>query len=286
MVYFIRRFGRAFYNFAVFFSFIMNFVLVLVLIVVVQQIFMIKNGIAEPLIDGLHGSFVGLNDAVIVTEIPVNDSIPIDFTLTVEDNTVVTLTEDVVINNVPAVFYISGGGGTITGAVNITLPEGAQLPVSLKLLVPVQQTIPIAINVPVNIPLQNTELSPAFQELRLLFEPFVRALDNLPGNWNDVPSFFFDSLNGKVHLQQETDASRNPWPLRNSRLPQTLSPSVPDVDTNTSNPIETATPESNQSEQPSSTPEPLAPSATPNPNFTPTLTVTPYPSLTPSAGAN
>ncbi|MCB9437889.1 MAG: hypothetical protein H6673_13010 [Anaerolineales bacterium] len=282
MVYFLRRFGRAFYNFAVFFSFIMNFVLVIVLIVVVQQIFMIKNGIAEPLIDGLHGSFVGLNDAVIVTQIPVNDSIPIDFDLTVEDNTVVTLTDDVVINNVPAVFFISGGGGTITGAVNITLPEGAQLPVSLKLIVPVEQTIPIAINVPVNIPLEDTELSPAFQELRLLFEPFVLALDNLPSNWNDVPSFFFDSLNGKVNLLRETDASRNPWPLRNSRLPQTLTPSA--SDTNTSNPVNTLTPEPEQSV----TPQPVAPNGTPNddPTAVPTATLTPYPTLTPSMGAN
>lgn len=284
MVYFIRRLGRAFYNFAVIFSFIMNFVLIIVLAIVVQQIFMIKNGIAEPLIDGLHGSFVGLNNAVIVTEIPVNDTIPINFDLTVEDETVVTLTEDVVINNVPAVFFISGGGGTITGAVNITLPKGAQLPVSLKLIVPVEQQIPIAINVPVNIPLANTELSPAFQELRALFEPFVRALDNLPGEWSEVPSFFFDSLNGEVNLMRETEGSRNPWPLRNSRLPNATSS---DTTTTTSHsPASTHTPSPSQTEtQP---PAALETSTTPtvDPHITPTLTVTPYPTLTPSPGGN
>lgn len=208
----MREFWNAFRNFAIFFSFIVNFILVLVLLFVVMLIFDIKN-IAEPLIDGLHANFVGLNEAHIVTTINVEDTIPIDFDLTVADTTVVTLTEDVSITGVPAYFVIAGGGGDITGTVDIVLPAGTPLSIDLSLLVPVQQTIPISLPVDVNIALSETELAEPFTNLRNLFEPFVKALDNLPGEWGEVRSFTFDAIDGDVDLTRSTDCSENPWPI-------------------------------------------------------------------------
>ena len=63
----LREIGNAFRNFAIFLSFIVNIVLLVIVVVLVIGIFEIKNGVAEPLIDGLHENFVGLNEARIVT---------------------------------------------------------------------------------------------------------------------------------------------------------------------------------------------------------------------------
>ncbi|MBI5928521.1 MAG: hypothetical protein HY862_04390 [Chloroflexi bacterium] len=231
----LRELWIAFRNFAIVFSFIMNFILLLVLINVVLLIFQIKNGIAEPLLQGLHSNFVGLDEARIQTEIqvndeipinftlPVSDEIPINFTLPVSDNTDVYLTEDVVIDNVPAYFAIEGGAGNISGTVDIRLPAETRLPIRLSLSVPVEQTVPININVPVqqtipvsltvpvDIPLNETQLHEPFNNLRNLFEPYVRALGNLPSNWGDVPAFVGDVLSGNVNLMNPTNYTRDPW---------------------------------------------------------------------------
>ena len=59
------------------FSFIVNIILVCVLLVLGLLIFQIKNNIADPLVGGLHGSFVGLDEATIDWTIPVRDTIPV-----------------------------------------------------------------------------------------------------------------------------------------------------------------------------------------------------------------
>lgn len=239
----LRELWIAFRNFAILFSFIMNFIVLLVLIFVVLLIFQIKNGIADPLLQGLHSNFVGLDEARIQTEIqvndeipinftlPVSDQIPINFTLPVSDNTDVYLTEDVVIDNVPAYFAIEGGAGNISGTVDIRLPAETRLPIRLSLSVPVEQTVPININVPVqqtipvsltvpvDIPLNETQLHEPFNNLRNLFEPYVRALGNLPSDWGDVPAFVGDVMSGNVNLMAPTDYTRNPWKGFEGELP-------------------------------------------------------------------
>lgn len=206
----IRNYTTAFRNFMIIFSFIMNFVLLVIVIFLIYLIFQIKNGIAEPLIDGLHSNFVGLNESQIQTNVVVNDEIPINFDLTVSDVTTVTLAEPVFIGNMPAQFNITGGGGSITGTVDITLPRGTPLTIDLTLLVPVEQQIPVVLNVPVDIALKETQLSIPFTNLRDLLEPYVRALDNLPSDWGDIPSFAGEVIEGDVDLLRSTNDSRNP----------------------------------------------------------------------------
>ena len=206
----IRALWNAFKTFAVIFSFITNLVLVITLLVIVKNIFIIKNGIAEPLIDGLHGNFVGLDEARIITTISVNDQIPIDFTLPISQTTTVVLQEAVPLS-ANAAFSLPGGGGTINGTVNLSLPVGMSLPVQLEMDVPVSATIPIAIDVPVNIPLKQTELHDPFVNLRNLFEPFVKALDNLPSNNSEAPDFFSGVMSGEFNAWVETEGSRDPW---------------------------------------------------------------------------
>lgn len=258
----VRNFWNAFKNFAILFSFIMNFVLVIILVFVVYQIYIIKNGIAEPLIDGLHANFVGMDEANITTTIAVEDNITIDFDLPIEQETTVVLTERVVLGQ------FSFGEQQLVIALN----EGQELPVMLNMIVPVEQTIPISLSVPVDIPLNETELHAPFVNLRNLLEPYVRSLDNLPGDWDEVPDFALDAVQGDVNLLSETDGSRNPWntptPASEDTVDAGTSPESGSENVGTGGAIEAT---------PVPTTEPGAPTATTVPLILETPTETPQP---------
>ncbi len=207
-----RVWWNSFKTVAILISFIVNVVLLIVLLILLMQIFQIKNGILEPLIDGLHRNFVGLDEAVIVHTIEVNDEIPVVFDLPLDQQTNVVLTQDVPIA-ASATFTLPGGGGVINGRVDIVLPKDLVLPVQLNMMVPVNTEIPINLPVDVSIPLNETELHAPFDNLRSLLEPYVRAMDNLPGRWSDVPDFVVDAIQGEgVYLLAPTEDSENPWP--------------------------------------------------------------------------
>jgi hypothetical protein len=179
------KLGDAFWKFATLFSFAVNLILILVLAVVVMLIFNIKNSIAQPLVGGLYGSFVQMDNASIVTTIQVNDQLPVQFDLPLNQNTIVTTTEPVFITG--ATVNIQGGILTLSNApTTIMLPPGTALPVQLNLIVPVSQTVPVHLTVPVNIALNQTDLHTPFSHLRDLFSPYASALENLPSSWNEL----------------------------------------------------------------------------------------------------
>lgn len=244
----IKRWWNAFRNVAIFVSFAVNIVLIIVLLVVVSLIFQIKTGIAEPLINGLYSSFVGLNEARILTTINVSDTINVRDTILVRDT--ITVKDDVPINlNIPlrqnttvvltdnvaltanATFTLPGGGGNIRGSVAITLPTGLQLPVALQLNVPVEDKLPIELkvpvnldvpvdlkvpinlNVPVDIPLEQTQLNDVAQSLRNVVEPFARIINNLPDSWSELWPMIGRILAGNPpNLLGPNDIINNPWP--------------------------------------------------------------------------
>lgn len=208
----LRVWWNAFKTVALLISFTINLVLVIVVLLLLMQIFQIKNGILEPLIDGLHRNFVGLDEAVIERTILVEDQIPVQFDLPLSQGTNVVLTQDVPIA-ASATFTLPGGGGVINGRVDIVLPSGLVLPVQLDMIVPVDTQIPINLPVEVAIPLKETQLHAPFSNLRDLLEPYVRILDNLPGSWREVPDFVVDALQGEgVNLVSPTEGSQHPWP--------------------------------------------------------------------------
>lgn len=203
---------EAFKTFAILFSFIINLVLVIALVVTVSLIFQIKNGIAEPLVDGLHGSFVGLDKATIDRVIPVRETIPVQFNLPLQQNTTVVLTGPVPLA-ANAQFNLPGGGGTINGTVSLQLPQGMALPVSLNLDVPVDTMLPVSLDVRALIPIEETQLHDPLENLRRLLNPFVRGLDNLPGNAQEGWAFLGQVLAGNgPDLLQPTEGSMYPWP--------------------------------------------------------------------------
>ncbi len=190
-----RLFWNGFKNFAILFSFITNLVLIIVLLVVGIHLFTLTDGIVEPLVDGLHGSFIGLDDANIIRQISVQDSIPVEFPLTIDQSLAVTLVEDVVLTR-PATFNLPGGGGIINGTVDLVLPQGLQLPIALLMTVEVEEMVPVNLLVDVEIPLDETQLHGPFFKLKTLLDPFVALLDTLPGSWGEAVQEVMAMLQG------------------------------------------------------------------------------------------
>lgn len=185
-----------FWRFAVLFSFGMNIVLLLVVAGLLGLVFQITGQVAEPLVGGLHDSFIEMQQASIVTNIPVNetitvnDTIPVVFDLPLNQSTIVTTTAPLNISG--ATVNIQSGGLTLNASADILLPAGTALPVQLSLVVPVSQTVPVSlkvpvkIQVPVNIPLSQTELNAPFTKLADLVAPYNALLKTLPTSWSEA----------------------------------------------------------------------------------------------------
>jgi hypothetical protein len=203
----LKRFWDAFKDIAVVFSFVVNFVLVVLLLAVsipaLRAGLALKTGLVEPLLNDLDMAFVGLGEATIDTTVqidepipiqfnlPLNQLLPIDFQLPIEQDTVVVMNAPVPLE-LPAQFNLPGGGGVINGTVSLSLPTGMAMPIRLSIVVPVSQTIPVQLTVPVSetIPIQMTVpvsiklgeagLDPAVSELRAVFYPLRTQIESLP----------------------------------------------------------------------------------------------------------
>jgi hypothetical protein len=249
-----RVWWNSFKTVATLFSFVMNLVSLIVLLILLMQIFKLKNGLAEPLIDGLHRDFVGMDEAVITQTSQANGTVPVRFDLPLNQATNVILTQDVPIA-ASATFTLPGGGGVINGRVDIVLPKDLILPVQLNMTVPVDTAIPITLPVDIQIPLKETQLHAPLADLRDMLNPYVRVLDNLPNDWSEMPGFVLDAARGQgTDLLSPSEDSEFPWPG---------SP--------------TGTPLS----QPGAIPEPSESSPTRQP-VGPTVNFTPFPTLTPT----
>ena len=176
----------AFKTIALIFSFIVNIIFFIVLLVIAPLILPIVNDIVNPLVSGLNQSFIDMGEAEITRQIMVDDEIPISFTLPLDTQTSVVVTQGVPLNNIPAQFLLPGGGGYINGLVSLTLPAGLELPVQLSLEVPVDQTIPVQLAVDVQIPLDETELGKPFADLQAIFGPLDKTLSGLPESNEDL----------------------------------------------------------------------------------------------------
>lgn len=206
---FFSRFGRFIWRAMIIFSFIVNIILVLVLLALGLLIFEIKNNIADPLIGGLHGSFVGLDQATIDYTIPVRDTIPVRLTIPLKTNTTVVLTQAVPLS---ATANIILNGSSVPTPVSLQLPVGLQLPVALDLEVLVDQPLDIALDVRAVIPLEQTQLHDVADNLRLLFEPLAVALDNLPADFNEAGVFVNQIVSGNAPNLLEPGPDFEPWP--------------------------------------------------------------------------
>ncbi len=167
-------------------SLLVNIILIVTLIILGQELFTLKRLVGGHVLGGLYNNFVLMDQANITTQIKVQDTIPINFTLPISQDTVVVLTEPTYIGNV--MINLNSGGLSINSPANITLPAGTNLPVHLQLDVPVSAQIPITLNVPVDIPLDQTELHEPFVGLQTVLGPFNTMLDPSISTAADVPA--------------------------------------------------------------------------------------------------
>ena len=174
-----RAFWNAFKNFALVLSFIIDFILIVVLFLTPDPLFMAKGQIAEPLLLDLDEAFAALGNTKIESTVNIEDTMPVVFDLPLAQNTEVVLVQPVPLD-VPATFIWPAGGGAIHGRVQLVLPEGLALPVALNLMVPVSTTVPVVMEVPVEIPLNEAGMGPAIEQLRGVFQPISGLLEDIP----------------------------------------------------------------------------------------------------------
>lgn len=217
----LRSIGKFIWRFMVIFSFIVNIILVIVLLVLGLLIFDIKQNIADPLVGGLHTTAKGLENATIDWTIPVRDTIPVKLNIPLDTNTTVVLTEAVPLTGLQATIDLPGlNASNVSATVSLTLPAGLQLPVALDLDVPVDETLDVALDVRAVIPLSQTQLRDPIQTLGLLFEPLAIGLHNLPQDFSQAGQLVSRVLSGErlETLLLATDGSGfnptpyNPWP--------------------------------------------------------------------------
>jgi hypothetical protein len=179
------KIGPAFWTIGGIFSFTLNVILIIALILIGRELFSLKTVINDQLITGLADNFAMMDQAVIATTVNVEDTIPVQFTLPVQTETTVILTEDTFLQN--ANVSLSTGGLRITDApTDIVLRAGTALPVNLDILVPVDTTVPVELVVEVEIPLQDTQLHAPFVGLQEVVSPYNLLLSDAPNSWEEA----------------------------------------------------------------------------------------------------
>ena len=214
----MRAIGKFLWRFMVIFSFIVNFVLVAVLLIAGLFIFQIKAQVADPLIGGLHATATGLGESTIDWVIPVRDSLGINLEVPINAETIlpgpsasqpgyvpgetfVTLTRPVPITIQNA--NINAGNLQLSNAtVDITLPQGTQLPVALDLAITLDTEVPVELDVRAVIPLSETQLNDPITQLGLLFEPLAIGLHNLPNDFRQAGVFAGQLVTNRQNLGQ------------------------------------------------------------------------------------
>lgn len=184
---------QAFKDVAILFSFVMNVVLLVLLIIGAMFILPAFKQVAAPIVGGLNDTFVDMGDAHIRETVAINHEMEITFDVPIETQTMATLAEPVPMS-VPTTFVLPAGGGSLNGTVNFQLPQGIQLPVQLNLVVPVSKTVPIDLSVDVDIPLEETDLGRPFADLYDLFAPLDEFLSDLPGDNGEMYRRLLDSV--------------------------------------------------------------------------------------------
>jgi len=175
----------AFWTVGAVFSILLNVILIGVLAAAGKQLFALKNTLQEDYVGGLQASFVMLDEAVIETNIAVEEVIPMKFDLPINQASVVTLDREIKVEGARVV-YTKAGINLIDTSMDIILPAGTRLPVTLDLVIPVETTLPVKLDVPVVIALKDTGLHAPLVSLQEVLSGLSNLLGQLPGSWGEL----------------------------------------------------------------------------------------------------
>lgn len=179
-----RRIWRAAVVLTLVMSMIVNLILIVVVFVLLNQVGSIKLTLNNVL-GQLDSAFEALGQVVVTDTIKIDQQVPVQFDLPLEQDTVVTTLSPVPINT-QANFSL-GPFGNINGVVSLQLPTGTSLPVHLAMSVPVSNAIPVVFDQPIRIPLADKGLGPVVAKLRAALAPIIDLVRQLPDRFVIVP---------------------------------------------------------------------------------------------------
>ena len=144
------KFLPAFWTVSAIFSLLVNILLIAVLISFGRNFFALKALVTNGLVNGLSDNLALMDKAHIVTTVPVQttvqlqDDLPVVFDVPLKQNSQVTLTRA---TEVDATTFINGA----LVPLNVTLPAGTPLQLTLDVTIPVSQSVPVDLTVPVSL---------------------------------------------------------------------------------------------------------------------------------------
>lgn len=180
-----ERYTHAFWNVTSWISLLVDAILIAVVIILLFYVRKLNLKVNELMsltsmpvetVSGLYNNFELMNSAHIVTTIPYDTEIPVQFDIQINQQTEVVLSQDTPINGA-RVTLITGGLEISNAPANIVLPAGTRLPILLTLTVPVDKQVPVHLMVPVNIDLAISDLGVPFTGLMDVLEPLYCLLD-------------------------------------------------------------------------------------------------------------
>jgi hypothetical protein len=174
---FLARLWNALKNISAIFSMFVNLILIVVVFVLITQLGAIKATLIGVL-GQLDSAFEGLGKSSIVDTIKIDQQLPVQFDLPINQN-ITVVTQSPIPLSVPTTFSL-GAFGTINGIVSLEIPAGTSLPVQLQLTVPVNAQIPVKFDQPVSINLYSKGLGTVVDKLRAALGPLIKLIKTLP----------------------------------------------------------------------------------------------------------
>ncbi len=172
------KFLPAFWTIASILSLTVNIILIVILLLIFRMLGAIQataNDQASGLLGGLYTNFVKMDQATIISNIPVDASIPLNITVPVQTTTQITLAQSATIPN--AHVRIDTAQMKLDADAVVTLPANTPLMVNLNFQLPVQNSVPVHLEVPVKIPLNRTELHEPFVGLQKVVQPWYCLIE-------------------------------------------------------------------------------------------------------------
>jgi hypothetical protein len=130
-------------------------------------------GSSEALLTTAYASLTQIENAHIRATIPLQASLSTDPSVPITTSTRISLARDALVRG--AHVTISGGGLSIDSPADVTLPAGTELDVNIDLAALLQSGLPVTAVVALDIPVRDTELQPAFKELKETLRQLVCA---------------------------------------------------------------------------------------------------------------
>lgn len=187
------KFMPAFWTVTAIFSLVVNVVLIAILVSFGRFFFQYKALVADSLKNGVSTNLALMDQAHIVTTVPVQttvqlqDNLPVEFDLTINEETQVSLVNE---TRIPGAYIYLNNTAVST---DLTLPAGTPLQFNLNTTIPVSQSVPVDITVPVSllvpldVAIDQTDLHQSIVGMQNTIEPYTAVLGEIFTSPEEIP---------------------------------------------------------------------------------------------------